>query len=223
LREFLLSFEVTLPRPNSATLENQATAMDTYTKMLDASLNAWVDQSFFTTEVGGDVANQVEVVKQMLRAHFLRQWMAENGVMPELAVLTMQDEEGNAQLDVMKMNKAHTEGLIKSMTSFMKGLQPAKEAGNKIMGQLDVDTSTTSSGTPDDGLGGSGGGDTGGGGGGEFDFGLDDNPTGGEDLSGGDDTTGSSSEETEESSTTKNADGSTTTSSSSSSSSTGPA
>ncbi|MNU19561.1 hypothetical protein D3C71_77900 [compost metagenome] len=220
LREFLLSFEVTLPRPNSATLENQATAMDTYTKMLDASLNAWVDGSFFTTETGGDVAGQVETMKQMLRAHFLRQWMAENGVMPELAVLTMQDEEGNPEMDVMKLNQAHVQGLIKSMTTFMEGMQPAKEAANKIMSGLNVDTSTTSSGTPDDNLeSAGGGGDTGGG---DNDFSFDepslDEPT--DDAAGGGGT-GSSTEETEESSTTTNADGSTSSSSSSSSSSSG--
>jgi hypothetical protein len=223
LREFLLSFEVSLPRPNSVTLENQATAMDTFTKMLDAALESWISDAFFTTETGGDVAAQVTTLKQMLRAHFIRQWMAENGVMPELASLTTQDETGKPAVDIFKINEAHVKGLMKSMSKFMKDLQPAKDASNKIMAGLDVDTTTTSSGTPDNDLDSVGDGSSGSG---DFDMpGLDD--LGGglpEDAGGGEggaEGSETSSTETEESKTSTNADGSTSSSSSSSSSSTG--
>lgn len=226
LREFLLSFEVTLPRPNSATLETQFTAMETFQKMLDPALDSWVSSSFFTTETGGDVAEQVDTLKQLLRAHFMRQWMAENGVMPELASLTTQDETGKPSVDIFKLNQAHVEGLMKSMSKFMKDLQPAKEAANKIMGALDVDTSTTSSGAPDSAADSSGGGDSGVGSGDGFDLDFEDptldGGTGGEGgAEGGGDTQSTNTEEEESSTTKTNADGSTTSSSSSSSSSTG--
>ena len=167
LNEYLMNFEVSLPMPNSVTLENQMTAMETYTKALDAAIEAWISEKFFTTDDGGQIANQVGTIKEVIRAYYLRKWMAENGVMTELADLTMLDGDGKPSVDIFKLQEAHISGLTKSLTRFMVGIDKVKKASDTVMNSLggmetEAPSSNESSGSDggsgpdDDGLGGSG-------------------------------------------------------------------
>jgi len=136
LNDFIMNFEVTLPKPNSITLENQLTALETYTKALEATLDAWISDKFFNSEIGGDVANQVNTVKEVLKAYYIRKWMAENGVMPELAELTTTNHNGDPTVDVFKMQQSHIESLTKSLTDFMVNINKSKEASNKKIEEI---------------------------------------------------------------------------------------
>lgn len=136
LNEFIMSFEVSLPAPNSATLENQLAALETYTKALDQTLDAYLSDRFFTSDVGGDVANQVSTIKEVLKAYFVRQWLAENGVMTELSNLTNVDQDGKPAVDVWDIQQSHLENLTKTLTKFMFGLNKIKEASNTIMDSI---------------------------------------------------------------------------------------
>jgi hypothetical protein len=136
LNEFIMNFEVTLPLPNSVTLETQMAAMETYTKALDASLEAWISEKFFTTDTGGQVANQVATIKEVLKAYYLRKWMTENGVMPELNSLTTVGEDGAPAVDVYKVQEAHIEGLTKALSRFMVAVAPVKEASDTVLNSI---------------------------------------------------------------------------------------
>lgn len=191
LTEFIMNFSVELPRPNSVTLENQLTALETYTKGLDAMLDAIISDRFFTTETGGDIANQVNTVREVIKAYYIRQWMNENGVMPELANLTATDADGNPLVDIYKIQADHLGSLTKSLTKFMVRIEEVKEASNTVMtahGGVEEESTTSSS---DDSS--SSTDDTGGGGG--DDFGFDMGGGGGDDpfntgAEGGDDPAG---------------------------------
>ncbi len=111
------------------------TAMETYTKALDAALDAWISDKFFTTDTGGDIGNQVNTIKEVVKAYYLRKWMAENGFMDELAQLTMIGADGKPAVDVFSLQKDHIEALTKSLTELMVKLQPIKDASKD---QLDA-------------------------------------------------------------------------------------
>jgi hypothetical protein len=143
LHEYIMNFNVSLPKPNSVTLENQLTALETYTKVLDITLEAWISEKFFTADVGGEVANQVITVKEILKAYFIRQWMNENGVMPELSKLTNTGDDSKPELDVFKIQAAHMEGLTKSLTKLMVQVETSKAASNAIMDKLTVSGSSS--------------------------------------------------------------------------------
>lgn len=170
LREFILNYEVQLPQPNTVTLENQLIALKTYSEGLDATLEAYVSEKFFTTDTGGEVANQVAVIKEVLKAYFIRQWLAENGVMNELSALTTLGTDGNPAVNIFDAQKGHLEALGKSLTDLLKDLQPSKEKNDKVIDGLTVSDEPAA--TPSDT----------GGGGNDFDFG------GGDDTGGGTDT-----------------------------------
>lgn len=170
LNEFIMNFEVTLPKPNSVTLENQMTALETYTKALDATLDAYISDSFFTSSTGGDIAGEVNTVKAVLRAYYIRQWMAENGVMTELANLTNVNAEGLPSINVYEIQQTHINNLTKALSHFLVGLQPVKNMANKVVEAIGGVNAASS----DTGSGGGGADDFGlGGGSGDDSFGLD--------------------------------------------------
>lgn len=136
LNNFLATFEVSLPKPNSVTLENQLNALETYTKALDATIDAWISDKFFTDSTGGEVAAQVETVKEVVKAYFVRKWLAENGVMTELGALTTEDGDGKPTLDLFAIQKNHIDSLSASMTDFFKDLKPIKDRSDQAMAKL---------------------------------------------------------------------------------------
>jgi hypothetical protein len=183
LIEFLMNVEVSLPRPNSSTLENQVTALETYTKALEAGLEAWISEKFFNVDTAGDVAAKIETLKEVAKAYYVRLYMIENGMLPELAQLTTMDEDGKPLVDVFRMQTEHIEQLQKAFGDFFKGLLPiTNRANEKFKTVQDKSTteasdsySSSSSDTSGGGeydFGGGGEGDIGGMGGGEMpDFG----------------------------------------------------
>ena len=168
--EFIKNFEVTLPKPNSVTLENQLEALKTYIEGLDLTLEAWISDKFFTSDTAGEVSNQAETLREMLKAYFIRQWMSENGVMSELSALTATDSDGKPKLDLYAAQKSHIEALTKSLTSLMVGLQAVKEASDTVMEAKVGETEGSPASSSDE----SGEGSADGGFGEEPDFGISD-------------------------------------------------
>ncbi len=156
LMQFVRGFEITLPRPNSVTLENQMAALDTYTKALDAALDAWLSEKFFTSDLVGEISADVGSIKESVKAYYLRKWMSENGVMMELAELTTADENGKPAVNIFDAQRNHISGLVRSLTENIVKMSVIKNDSTDILVKTGV--------TPEGG----GGGDTS----------LTENPTG---------------------------------------------
>ena len=174
LRAFLTGFEVGLPTPNTITLENQMEALETYTKALDAALDAYISDSWYTTDLGGEVANEVRTARELVKAYYIRKWLADNSVLPELSELVTMGEDGKPMLDMYEVQSSHVNALTKSLANLLKKVQPVKDATDKELEE---------SGAALDGGGGdtSGSDDSGGGGGDDDfdmsgDFDLNENP-----------------------------------------------
>ncbi|WP_250477885.1 MULTISPECIES: hypothetical protein, partial [unclassified Caballeronia] len=134
LVEFLMNVEVSLPRPNSSTLGNQVTALERYTKALEAGLEAWISEKFFNADTGGDVAAKIETLKEVAKAYFVRLYIVENGMLPELAQLTTVDEDGKPLVDVFKMQTDHIEQLggLKSEVQHLSHIRCCDERKNPV-------------------------------------------------------------------------------------------
>jgi hypothetical protein len=169
LNQFIMNFEVSLPKPNSVTLENQMTALKTYKEALDAALDAYISEEFFTESTGGEIASEVTAIKAVLKAYYVRQWMAENGMLTEISSLTNVNSKGLPAVDVYQIQQSHIQNLTKALTRFMVNLKPVKDASDKVvnaMGGVDNDSGNESG--SDDFTSGDGG---------DGDFGLDDPDT----------------------------------------------
>lgn len=203
LREFVTGFEVSLPRPNTVTLENQLDALKKYKEALREAIESYISSEVFTSEFGGEAAQYAEPLRKIIEAYFVRQWMAENGMLTELAKLTTQDEDGKPMINFMELQSAHTKSLMAATGDLLKDLKKAREKSDKVIQDTGAPDATTTGSSSTD----TGGGDFGdfGGGGSEPDM-FGDIGTGTGDT---DTTTGGepgSSDTTEEGTTTSDAD-----------------
>lgn len=145
IHEFIMAFEVQLPQPNSVTLDNQLAAFDKYVEGLDKVLEAYISPEYFTSTTGGDVMADIGTLRALVKSYFIRNWLAENGVMTEVSTLTTVDSEGKSAANVFEATENHIEGLVKSLTGFLVNLAPIKrKADEKLqtVGATPEDTTT---------------------------------------------------------------------------------
>jgi hypothetical protein len=168
LGEFLSKFEVMLPKPSSVTLENQLSDLATYTDGLDKAIEAYVSDTFMTSDTAGELSGQLEMIKGMIKSHFTRKWLTDKGVMVELSELVATGEDGNPQLNLMKEMTNHIEGMVRSCVVSVARLKPISDAATSDLERMGAEGGGGSSSD--------GGGDTGDeeGGGDNFGGGADD-------------------------------------------------
>lgn len=158
VERFIDNFEIDLPHPDITSLESQSKAFEDYETALDKALESWVSTQFMTTDLIGDASTNIDSIKAVVKAYYLRRWMADNGYMPELNDIVTADEDGAATIDIYDMNKNHMEGLLRSCLKFLKSIQPTLLASNADLlkmgiseGEPSADTSSDSSSSDDGG------------------------------------------------------------------------
>jgi hypothetical protein len=110
--------------------------------MLDVALKYFVGDEMIASESFGEIAQIIKDNMPAIKAHFMRQWMADNDVMPQLLDLVTQDEDGQPNFNVFNL-----------VTDFMKKLVPSfvkqKAENEKIKAAADTDVATIQNGNPD--------------------------------------------------------------------------
>lgn len=169
INDFVEGLEVTLPKPNTATVENQKTALEAYIELLDIAINAYLSEEFFTEELGGELSRSVDSIKKMIKAHYVRAYMAENGILPEVASMITLTDTDEPEIDLWDTQAEHVKKLIKTLSGFMKKIHKDKQDANETVERLNAtaggdgstsDTSSTDSSSSSemgDPLGGDGG------------------------------------------------------------------
>jgi hypothetical protein len=166
VNDFVEGLEVSLPRPNTATMKNQKESLEGYIELLDMALDAYLSEEFFTDEIGGEISRNVDSIKEMLKAHFIRQYMAENGIMVELSQMVTLTDNNEPEIDLWATQAEHIEKLMKTMSGFMSKIQKTKQETNEVVERLEA---------------------TAGGDGGSSDLGATDDTSTSSDTTGGDD------------------------------------
>lgn len=139
-----------LPKPDVTSLATQTAAYNAYSEALEKALEAWISSDIVATDVAGQIGQSTDVIKNVLKAYFLRKWMADNGYMQELNDIVTVDEHGKAMLDIYEQNKSHLEGLIRSSLKFlqkMKVIQKAADSDVENLGTESTESSSDSSST----------------------------------------------------------------------------
>lgn len=174
--EFILAINVSLPAPDNTQHERQLESIETYERLLDKALEAYITPDLFPDDV--TVVNGLaDDVLTNVKALFIRQFMATNNIMPELNVLTEMDGTRPAfsLLDHINVSKAT---MSQAFIEYAIGKQKFKDRIKEI-----YDEALTKITDADDGgfdSGGGGGDDDFGGG--SDDFGSDDAGEGDQEL-----------------------------------------
>ena len=208
VRDYIEYFNVTLPRPNTVELSNQADAFKTYSETLDEAIKYFMDNTFANNDSMGELGDKLEVVREALKAMMMRKWMSENSFLPELFDLVVEDENGNISSDIHDEIASHNDKLIKVCYKFIQSIQPMKKAGDKFLeglddeGNNDSDNSDDGSGSGDDASDDESGND------GLDDFNFDDDTSGEEGDAEGDSEDSSSDSDNSGNNTDNNSSGS---------------
>jgi hypothetical protein len=128
IKQFMKTLKITLPAPDSVTLDNQMLAFDKYVEALDKALAAYFSTEFLDATVLGDMSNVIEPTKAALKAYFLRKWLAENNVLPELGEITMMSDDDEENFNLLNVMDAHVEGLTKSLKEYMDKIKARVDA-----------------------------------------------------------------------------------------------
>lgn len=116
LERFLEGFSVELPKPTSVTLDQQMTDLSTYSDAVDKALDlAYMNDQIINENTMGEFSQNIEMLKGLYKAHFVRKYLTEKGIMTELADITSLNEEGNAAIDMPADTEEHMLALIRSM------------------------------------------------------------------------------------------------------------
>lgn len=138
LDEFVDKLEVTLPKPETATLANQKDLLSNFVDLLDQALDAYINEDFFDAELGGELAESIKSVRAAIRAYYIRKYMAENGIMPDLAAIVAPTEEGE-HIDFWQSQKNHIENLSKSLGNFMRSIHETKKSESVLKKAMDTE------------------------------------------------------------------------------------
>lgn len=188
LHLFLSSFKVELPKPSSVTLEGQLEDLESYSKALDSALDAYLSSDVFTENVSGNFGSeQINTLKAMYKGYFMRKYLAEKGVMSEVAELVTEDDNGPGIDRITKDVISYTQRVASVGVKAFSVLKATADAINKDLDETGVTlpdntTTTDTSSSGGSSFGGDSGGDFGGDSGlGDLNFG-DDTPPDGDDA-----------------------------------------
>jgi len=157
IERYVNNLKIDLPKPDITTLETQVTSYDSYVEALDKTLDAWINSEFITSNFAGNISDNVDSIKAVVKSYYIRRWMAENGFMPELNDIVTTTEDGKPTIDIYDINKNHMEGIIRSSIKFINAITPIKEAADKDLESLIKDSGDSSSddtSSSDDNMGG---------------------------------------------------------------------
>lgn len=155
----LEGFKVTLPEPSLVTADGQTKELTEYDELVEAGLKSLFDSSFFTEANSGDVANQVDTIKAMFKAHLMRAEMSRRGILPELLELSGLSGDKPEMADLIKQLSDHNGSMLTMAVKLLASLKPITVAVNNDLKKNGIgDTGGSDSGfdTPGDDLDGMG-------------------------------------------------------------------
>lgn len=162
--EFLSNYELKLAQPDIVSLKNQIEAFDARAEAVDKAIEYYISTNILPESMAGEQASQrVDEIKQIVKAHYMRQYMANNHILPELNHYFTLDKDGKPVNDIFSIEKDYQAGLTASVVKLMKGVVPVAQAADrdmtKITGGEDLGPSQATDASPSPDTGGE---DTGG-------------------------------------------------------------
>lgn len=116
IQEFLENFEVSLPSPNSSKVDTQLEELSAYVSILDQTLEAYFSEDLLSDAVDTSLSDMIVSTQAAIRAFFIRNWVRNNNVMPEIEALFAVDS-GEA---ILEQHTEFVEDILKIMSEKMK-------------------------------------------------------------------------------------------------------
>lgn len=162
LSDFVNTLDVSLPKPNMATMTAQVKALEEYKNHISTGVDAYISSDMFSSDIVGEVSNSIEGFRKVVIAHFMRKFMADNAILPDLADLTDVDEDGVPNTNLFEQITDHVQRLMRTSGNLLKKINKDKVESNNLLEKLAAAGDSSETATDDSGSGGAGFGDEGG-------------------------------------------------------------
>lgn len=126
--KFIRKLTVSLPKPDAATLKAKMESLEDYSSALDTALEHIVNDEFAMTDAEGDVSDKLDEVRSAIKAYYMRRYMKENSILPELEEITDVDEDGKPVFNFDEIQGSHMKSVLGGIDKY---LRRAKKAAKK--------------------------------------------------------------------------------------------
>lgn len=115
INEFFRVLEIKLPSPDNTKLDTQMDQLQKYVQGLDTALNAYISADFMEIATNDNDSNYLNQVIGSIKAYYIRNYMLENNIFPELADLTRQGTDDSPALDISKEVILHMQNFTNNL------------------------------------------------------------------------------------------------------------
>lgn len=137
IEEFLYTLEVSLPKPDSAKLENQQEAFDKYSSFLDEAMESYISSEMFDLDGFEDHSMVMDTIKTIVGNHFKREWLRNNNVLPELMDIVLTSEDDKPLLDIKDIHSKYSKSLGNSVNKLIQQMKRDEKRRVKDMEKSD--------------------------------------------------------------------------------------
>lgn len=138
--EFLAQLRVTLPKPSTASLDNLVEAFSKQSTALDDIFEkAILPDSLLSSDIAGEIGNNVSVLRDTYKSYFLRDWLGKNGLMSELSEITLEQEDGTPVVDLHKQMSEYVARIMHGSVKYIQTLRPMRNAVDADLSNMDAD------------------------------------------------------------------------------------
>lgn len=117
---FLDTLSITLPPPDSTKIANQMDSYSQFAQAVDAVLPAYVNEEMLAYKYGDEGRDSAPLVITMIKGYFLRQYLAQNNIMPELKALVSNDGDDVKMLNMLEASELHLDSMASTVGSLLE-------------------------------------------------------------------------------------------------------
>ena len=129
IKEFISAITVSLPKPDTTKLEVQMEAYDQYSDSIESALEAWISSDIILADIEGDISDYVDEVRAAIKAYYLRNWLRDNNVFPELEEITQTDSKDKPEFNFGKLQNDHMSSVYSFIEDYL--VKATKAAGKR--------------------------------------------------------------------------------------------
>lgn len=133
---------LSLPKPDETTMKAQSESFEGYKTFITSAVDTVISTEFMPSDMIGQWAEKLDVIKSAFVNHLLRQWLSNNNCLPELFDIITKDDNDNPNLKLSDVYKVHFEALAASAIDFIKDFTPLKITTNQVLGRIEKALST---------------------------------------------------------------------------------
>ena len=117
-----------LPKPEDTDISNLSAEYDLYKENLEKTLDSVISAEIFSEDLAGDIANNIESIRNVYKHYLLRKWMADNNFYPETLEIT--DTNIEEVESVLTSIATHLTSTMRNADKLFRMMKEIKEAVN---------------------------------------------------------------------------------------------